>query len=584
MFELLSEKQNEIVFSTSTEAVVRACPGSGKTFTVAARLAHKLEDWSSPYLGIACISFTNVAWQEIEKYLPQFGVNSGMRYPHFLGTIDSFINQYIFLPFGHLVMESDKRPTMVGEPYSPWSAKYYSEMWFDKVSIDISDNFFFTQPHPLPHQSSYESIFAAKKRLLSAGFANQQDANFFALKILRSHPEIAACLAVRFPTLLVDEAQDTTEIQMAIFNELFKSGLKEILLVGDPDQAIFEWNTADPKTFSSKCEKADHLLKLNECRRSSQKICDFVYRLSTLPAPAIACAPGVSDCEIEPIIVEYSSKLDLVNKFLKACKESEISLSVDQVALLSRTKTGVNELVSTFTGKENVQVASKSTYNIWKDDFFWCKNICEGKYLIDQNRYKDGYKLIERGFYLATNGNSRFSVEDLKKHIETAGFLAWRKTIHELIESLPDTNINIAEWLTALNFTSSIFFDTQDTQKAIKQGYGDLLLAKAFDQAEYIAADIPVRIGTIHSAKGETFEAVLVVIGYKTKTTKYSTILGRVEEGNLLEEELRILYVALTRPRRLLMFGVPEGNKELWSDFLTLHRGDGNIPHAKIVS
>src|SRR3569833_1915201 len=119
MFETLSPVQKVIAFDKTGEFVVRACPGSGKTFSVAARLAHKLEHWNSPYRGIAALSFTNVAWQEIEKKLKtNFDVHDKFGYPHFLGTIDSFINNNIFLPHGHLLMGCNKRPILVGPPYN----------------------------------------------------------------------------------------------------------------------------------------------------------------------------------------------------------------------------------------------------------------------------------------------------------------------------------------------------------------------------------------------------------------------------------------------------------------------------------
>jgi superfamily I DNA/RNA helicase len=66
MFENLTNKQIEIV-SKEGKTVIRACPGSGKTYAVGARLASKMSTWDKTHQGIAVLSFTNVAWQEIEK-------------------------------------------------------------------------------------------------------------------------------------------------------------------------------------------------------------------------------------------------------------------------------------------------------------------------------------------------------------------------------------------------------------------------------------------------------------------------------------------------------------------------------------
>jgi len=90
MFDSLSHIQRTIVFDKNGLFAVKACPGSGKTYTTAARLAHKLSNWQLPSRGIAVLSFTNVAWHEIRKMLVQ---NLGMtiNYPHHLGTLDSFV-------------------------------------------------------------------------------------------------------------------------------------------------------------------------------------------------------------------------------------------------------------------------------------------------------------------------------------------------------------------------------------------------------------------------------------------------------------------------------------------------------------
>lgn len=94
--------------------VVKACAGSGKTCVVAAKISSLLKEWISPNRGIAAISFTNVAWQEIEDKLKKdFGADSGLYYPHFIGTIDSFIDKYLLLPFGHLVLNCENRPEII---------------------------------------------------------------------------------------------------------------------------------------------------------------------------------------------------------------------------------------------------------------------------------------------------------------------------------------------------------------------------------------------------------------------------------------------------------------------------------------
>ncbi len=143
MFSTLSDSQKEIVFNKSGKFVVRACPGSGKTYCVGARLARLIHAWGKDHEGIAVLSFTNVAWQEIEKKCSEKFNIGKISYPHFLGTIDSFVNKYIFLPFGHLILGCKGRPTLVGEPHGTWSGGKYDRdpnKHFDICSFDIEDN------------------------------------------------------------------------------------------------------------------------------------------------------------------------------------------------------------------------------------------------------------------------------------------------------------------------------------------------------------------------------------------------------------------------------------------------------------
>lgn len=60
---------------------------------------------------------------------------------------------------------------------------------------------------------------------------------------------VASAIAERFPVIIIDEAQDTSVNQMAVFDLLSKSGVKSMFLVGDADQSIYEWRNASPECF-----------------------------------------------------------------------------------------------------------------------------------------------------------------------------------------------------------------------------------------------------------------------------------------------------------------------------------------------
>ena len=80
--------------------------------------------------------------------------------------------------------------------------------------------------------------------------------------------------------------------------------------------------------------------------------------------------------------------------------------------------------------------------------------------------------------------------------------------------------------------------------------------------------DLDYKLGTVHSVKGETFEAVLLFLKKKGIGSYYKTMLKKGAQTSD-EEELRIVYVAITRPKRLLTIAVPDKeNLNTWENRL----------------
>lgn len=100
-------------FLTTMDSVdVTACPGSGKTTLVVAKLAILARKWKSRTRGICVLSHTNVARREIEERLA--GTEVGhllLGYPHYIDTIHGFVNHFLAVPWllsnGHAVTAID---------------------------------------------------------------------------------------------------------------------------------------------------------------------------------------------------------------------------------------------------------------------------------------------------------------------------------------------------------------------------------------------------------------------------------------------------------------------------------------------
>jgi len=563
MFETLSDKQREIVFDKSGKFVVRACPGSGKTFCVSARLARLISGWEKEYQGIAAVSFTNVAWQEIEKkYSEEFQLGDRILFPHFLGTIDSFINKYIFLPYGHLVLKCKSRPTLVGEPHGIWTGKYFSDSLFDNISYKIDGSFYAINDRVMPpNWLDNLNITRSKKNINKGGFATQSDANYFAMKILEGFPQIAKAVALRFPYLIVDEAQDTSEIQMRIVDLLIENGLSEVMLVGDPDQAIFEWNDARPDLLNQKFNDWENSIVLNESRRSSQLICNATFNISSLEEVSTAVSEEVKNFEHSPRIILYHDNLpQIVADFLEECNQSGIEVSEETVAVVYRSKNLINDI----TGIPEVPFGSSP----WTTHDNYTKDFAKGKFLYDNGDFKGGFKAIEKAL-LKQVGNLPFCSEDtVEEMIRKIGFVSFKSQVFGFISLLPKTDTTLGNWV---NATNQILTEKNlKFQLSITNAGTNYTFQQVFLNESETVADRNYRLGTVHSVKGETFDATLLVLKTKGIGKAYKTILNQnvsISES----EELRIAYVGMTRPRKILVIAVPnQENKTAWENKLTI--------------
>jgi len=577
MFSSLSDKQREIVFDKSGKFVVHACPGSGKTYSVAARLAHRITNWSSPRRGLAALSFTNAAWQEISRQLKEtFGMSASCSYPHFLGTLDSFINQYIFLPFGHLVMECSQRPVLVGEPHGSWNYCPYErcyEQYFGIVSFDVDDrliypeiqDIFFFGYNRIIKKDCTESQHAAnlrdiKKQFWKEGYATQADANYFVVKILEKYPAIGKALISRFPEFIIDEAQDTSAVQMKLIDILVKNGLQEVVLIGDPDQAIFEWNNARPELFIKKYDEwKSNSVILDENRRSSQKICDFTAKLSSLPYTSVAVDDEVKDLPLAPEIVSYNhndsdSIHGVVQSFIEKCQSNNICTLPENIAVLVRSKNFIDIVMGNPPATQH-----PTPERPWVAGDSITKDVVKAKFLIDNASFKKGYKLIEMAIVKSELNKMQCLNDDVQARIDKLGFIQHRKNIYEIANLLPKTeDTTIDKWIDGAR--------TALANVGLKLNISDnntTSINNLFQKECQIAPSSQYRLGTVHSVKGETFDAVLLLLKKKGVGKYYKTLL---QEGAKTDqnEELRIVYVAITRPRKLLMVAVPQDAESAW--------------------
>ena len=546
-FKNLSEKQKKIVFDGKGKFTVRAIAGSGKTYVVAARIAKLLDQWKFKSKGINIISFTNIACKEIDFTLTsKFSVH-GISHPHYLGTFDSFINKFIFLPFGNKILGINHRPKLVGEPFGHWHGKNFGQTFFENISYNINGELYFINSRNKPKPDYIYLANNQKKILTKAGFATQTDANYFALEILKKFPAIAKSIVNKFPYFIVDEAQDLSDIQMAIIDKLIENGLNEVMFVGDPDQAIYEWRNSLPELFVKKTiDWAESSFMLDDSRRSSQLICDFSFKISSLQKMPLADNPD-KNSEIKPTIVIYELNeiKKMADTFIEECLAHGIEVSPNKVAIIFRSAGLYNEFA------ENGQKNHIFDWTVENDLF----EISKAKYLFENGQVREAIMKAKKIYVRNKLRNAQASSEEIDKYIEDFGYMKFNISLINIMKSIPNIAQNkLSKWAT--DSADVLLREFNILSSKYKKKYKDLALSENFK------LEIPQKtykgchLSTIHKVKGETYDAVLVILKSKGIGKAYVNLLNEGIE-TYKNEELRNVYVAVTRPRLFLKIGVP---------------------------
>jgi DNA helicase-2/ATP-dependent DNA helicase PcrA len=256
----LDDARREFLKSRDT-LDVSACPGSGKTTLVVAKLAILARHWKSATQGICVLSHTNVAREEIERRLGGTDVGQRLlRYPHFIDTIHGFVSKFLAKPWlasaGYSLTAIDNEQTFRARRNSMrrqdlrtltgyLERKHVS---FESLRIASIDFEFPRVGGGFPggaHTDMYRLASGAIGAAAKKGYFCYDEIFVLGEALLEQCPSVPSLLQHRFPCVLVDEMQDTSELQSELLNTIFPRDNQLVCVwrVGDPNQAIFELDT-----------------------------------------------------------------------------------------------------------------------------------------------------------------------------------------------------------------------------------------------------------------------------------------------------------------------------------------------------
>ena len=400
-----------------------------------------------------------------------------------------------------------------------------------------------------------QDIINIKKEHFKKGKANQADANYFANRILDCHPIILNNLLSRFPILIVDEAQDTTEVQMSIIDKLDNANISNIILIGDPYQAIFEWNTANPELFLEKWKnKSWFSLELFENIRSSTHICNYLTSFFSNEMHSIA---KDKDCIESPHILGYTegdNKTVFSNCEKFKDKLTELEIKDTNQAIVYRGQSFGEEYFN------KLNHGNQESDLPWEKDNYFVRDIVQGIYLMEIGNFSNGFRLIEKGYYKFKLGKRYIPQSIINEKKNELGYRVYRKEIFDFCSTLPSVeNKNLKIWIDEVNHNNSYNF-------VIKKSKANILLSNIFHENNKEAENNHIK--TIHSVKGETLDAILVFLK-KKDNSNYDNILNKNYNSlsNANKEQLRIVYVACSRPRKVLWIATPNEDVSVWKNF-----------------
>ncbi|MDD3060217.1 MAG: 3'-5' exonuclease [Sulfurimonas sp.] len=278
IFDRLNESQAKAVRQTEGPVLILAGAGSGKTTTIVSRLAYLIEEVGIPASNTLTLTFTNKAAKEMRER--SAAMISQSAYPPLLCTFHKF--GLLFLKFNiHLlgrennfvVIDSDDKKRIIkkinAELATPLIASEISRYKNSLLSPDDA----YKQAEFFNYQQIAKVYEAYETYLHENNLVDFDDLIALTYKLLKENPTLAEQTSQKYQYIMIDEYQDTNELQLKLVQILCKTH-NNICVVGDDDQSIYGWRGAHIRNIMEfdKDFAGTSVFKLEENYRSKEPI------------------------------------------------------------------------------------------------------------------------------------------------------------------------------------------------------------------------------------------------------------------------------------------------------------------------
>lgn len=290
-----SERQQEAILTNDKHLRIIACAGSGKTTTVAGKVAYLLDPLNGFEIkpeNIIAFTYTEKAAGELKnKILNNVGQYRGMA-NMYIGTIHGWClkslqeNEYKYQSFS--VLDDIKLKLFVDKHYDVIGMKEVTKLSNPSVSLRrFIDTSLFVRIMDIVRESEIrngvefpDNILTAKKKyqdaLISKRYFDFSMIMEKALESLKDDTNLTKSIKANLKYLIVDEYQDVNPLQEKLINRLLEISGCKLIVVGDDDQNIYQWRGSNNKyiiDFEDKFDKDEvKTIPLSVNYRSSEGI------------------------------------------------------------------------------------------------------------------------------------------------------------------------------------------------------------------------------------------------------------------------------------------------------------------------
>lgn len=562
----LTDEQKDAV-RCNEDLMLTACPGSGKTRVIISKLARVVDEIRGTPRAIACITYTNAAVQEIEARLRQH-IQPGDDSYFDICTIHSFCLNHIFRPFCYLI-NGYKQGFRVLTPESEEFQEHVTAVWakHERYNVTFRDFEEFTQlrvgmdGQPVGIERAAITPQVAHdywKRIREAGYIDFANIIYYSFILLQRRPEILNSVTAKFAWILVDEFQDTTDLQVEILSLIAEGSRTRFLLVGDSYQSIFGFAGARPDLagqFATRINaRTDKQLSGNF--RSSAPILAHANLLYPR-IPAMVALGQYKDVTQLPVWRHGSSPFQVVTEhFLPAIEGFGIPLG--DAAILAPTWFSLFPLGRKLR-EYGVSIVGPGARPYRRNRQFapLAEQVCG--YLMEPR--PDAIFGIERTLFntlLDITGRASFDLfsyqgrvivfrllESAKGlHVEHMGAIAWLEAA-----SRGFADLLIGEEYLAPSERDVLSMSVEEMKMDMRNNGVDLSNLTIEELGVYANPSAALKLVNLHNSKGREWRAVAMIDLHEGRIPHY---MSRTAED--IEAAKRLFYVGVTRAEQFLMY------------------------------